>query len=181
MPPITINHPALWGVPTSQRICLPFENLKNVCMKVPTVEGLKLVLVRLHREILVEHPYLSAAGLLFIAFFPTSPFYLIYYILYAIPREIAFSFLACLGFERRGVRAGSPASWYQSTYYGPHTPSNSFFSHSQSYGTVGRTRPSRSGGGDEVGSTLSKWFWRFIGCLCAYASIVVLLKYGGSS
>ncbi|KAF9038610.1 hypothetical protein BJ165DRAFT_1499191 [Panaeolus papilionaceus] len=162
------------------RGCTIFESLK-----VPTMEWLKLVLAILHREIcewseqpgafsdidvlvVVKHPYLSAAILLFFAFFPTSPFYLIYYILYA----IALSVLACIGFGRQGVRARSVASRYQSKYYGPRTPSNGFFSRSQSHGA------GRNGSGDVAGL---KWVWRFIGCLWAFLSIVVLLKYGGSS
>ncbi|PPQ64355.1 hypothetical protein CVT24_008424 [Panaeolus cyanescens] len=182
MPPLPLRN-LVWATgPTTQRLCLPLEGLEHVCITVPTVEGVKLALVRLHREILVQHPYISAACLLFVAFFPASPFYLIYYTLYAIPREIILAFLACLGFERRGVRAGSAAAWYQSHYHGPYTPSNGFFAHSQSYGAVARARPYRvDSDQDEDGSILLKWFWRLVGWSCAYAAIVILLKYGGSS
>lgn len=55
---------------------------------------------------MVQHPYISAAVLLLWSFYPQLPFHLVYFLFYVIPRSILLDFLACIGFEREGVRTG---------------------------------------------------------------------------
>ncbi|KAF9485577.1 hypothetical protein BDN70DRAFT_871245 [Pholiota conissans] len=168
MPPIQTRPVCITAVADANRVCIT----------VPTMEGLKQALIAFRREVLMKYPYICAAVLLLWSFYPQFPFQVLYFVFYVVPRSIILGILTCLGFERGGVRSDSIASRYQSQYYGGYTPGNGFFSRSQSYGAIGQD------GSD--GSTLAEQphpirriFWRFIGWLLLYGSLVVLLKYGG--
>ncbi|KDR80886.1 hypothetical protein GALMADRAFT_241379 [Galerina marginata CBS 339.88] len=161
--------------PTTKRVCLTaFELTKHTCFNIVTLEGIKQILVRFHREVLVKHPYISAAVLLLWSFYPQFPFHALYFVFYVVPRSIVLGILTCLGFEREGVRSGSLASGYQSRY-GENTPRNGLFSTPQSYGAINHEPISTNRQDHPVVGIL----WRFLGWLILYASLVVLLKYGG--
>ncbi|KAF8909281.1 hypothetical protein CPB84DRAFT_1499313 [Gymnopilus junonius] len=106
------------------------------CLRTVMPPTTRQLLVRFHREILVQHPYISAAVLLIWSFYPQFPFHLLYFIFYVVPCSIFLGILTCLGFEPEGVRSDSLASRYQSRYYGGYTPRYSIFSRSQSYGAI---------------------------------------------
>ncbi|PPQ85469.1 hypothetical protein CVT25_006646 [Psilocybe cyanescens] len=187
--------------PLTQRVCLTAFD-RTICFNIVTLEGLKQLVLQFHRDvceylivpftlwihkryvyvlilcsIVVQHPYISAAVLLLWSFYPQFPFYVVYFIFYVVPRSIILDLLACIGFEREGVRSDSFASRYQSRYYQGHTPRNGFFSGAQSYGTIHHEDLTTARHRET--HPIVGIFWRFLGWLILYASLVVLLKYGG--
>ncbi|KAF8957117.1 hypothetical protein BDZ97DRAFT_2079387, partial [Flammula alnicola] len=150
-------------MPSTRRVCLTaLEVTQNVCFNVPTMEGVKLALARFRHDVLMQHPYVSAAVLLLWSFYPQFPLHLLYFIFYVIPRSIVLGVFTCLGFERQGVRSDSIAASYQARHYGGHTPRNSIFSWSQSYGAV----PHEPYSQEPQSHPAVKIFWRILGWLC---------------
>jgi len=162
--------------PDTTRICLTlFEATKNWCLDVPTIEGVKSELVQFYHEVVLQHPYISAAVLLLWAFYPLFPFQFVWFFVWVIPKSILLGILTCLGLEREGVRSGSIAWRYQSRRYGAYTPSNSVFSGAQSYGAINYVlspEPPRRP------HPATNFFRRVIQLLLVYAVIVLLLQYG---
>lgn len=80
-------------------------------------------------------------------------------------------FIACLSTD-------SIASRYQSHHYGGYTLGNTIFSRSQSYGAINQDGSNGSGVQEQRSHPTVGIFWRFVGWLLLYGSLVVLLKYG---
>ncbi|KAF8184468.1 hypothetical protein BJ912DRAFT_974940 [Pholiota molesta] len=160
----------------TRRACLTaLEATKDVCFNFPTMEGVKDALNTFRHEVLMKYPYISAAVLLLWSFYPKFPFQVLYFVFWVMPRSVVLGILTCLGFERGGVRGDSIASRYQSHHYGGYTPGNTIFSRSQSYGTINQDG---SGVQEDRSHPTVGIFWRFVGWLLLYGSLVVLLKYG---
>ncbi|KJA19619.1 hypothetical protein HYPSUDRAFT_44180 [Hypholoma sublateritium FD-334 SS-4] len=165
--------------PTTRRVCFTaLEATKNICLTIPTMEGIKAALTRFHHDVVMQHPYISAGVLLFWAFYPQFPFHVLYFVLFVIPRSIILGILTCLGFERGGVREDSIASRYQARRYGGATPSSGLFAGAQSYGAANRAPLSAQSQQERPSHPIIGVLWRLLAFLCLYASLVVLLKYG---
>ncbi|EDR14465.1 uncharacterized protein LACBIDRAFT_321541 [Laccaria bicolor S238N-H82] len=127
------------------------------CITVPTVEGLRQGAEMFHREIVLKHPFLLASGLVLLAYNPKSPFAVVYYVVYGIPKAIIVGLLHCLGFGR------SYAAGYQSRVYKGIIPRSSTFSASQSSGARG--------------GTFSK-FWLLVGLGFGISSLCFAVGWG---
>ncbi|KAF9563617.1 hypothetical protein CPC08DRAFT_748898 [Agrocybe pediades] len=157
--------------PATTRICLSAMD-KQLCIEVPTLEGLKQIAEHFHRDVIMEHPYITAAVLLLWSFHPQFPFQALYTVFWVIPRNVVLGILTCFGLRTDPVIRDSYGN--QSRYYfvgnsirrQPGPPPYGAINHDLS--TAPHNHPSTS------------IFWRFVGWIILYASLVVLLKYGGN-
>ncbi|KAF5316799.1 hypothetical protein D9619_006730 [Psilocybe cf. subviscida] len=170
--------------PDTTRICLTaFEATKDWCLDVPNIDAIKAELLRFYHEVVLQHPYISAAILLLWAFYPLAPFQFIWFFVWVIPKSIVLGILTCLGFEREGVRSDSIASRYQSRRYGAHTPGHSYLSGAQSYGAINHVHVHdveslNSRRTDARPHPIASFFRGVLRLLLVYAVIVLLLQYG---
>ncbi|KIK05737.1 hypothetical protein K443DRAFT_675012 [Laccaria amethystina LaAM-08-1] len=150
---------------------MPGPTIQQICITVPTVEGLRQGAEVFHREIVLKHPFLLASGLVLLAYYPKSPFMVVYYVVYGIPKAIIVGLLHCLGFGSEGVRQGSYAARHQSRVYGGYIPRDSTFSAYQSYGALDGGGESERGGEEQCGS-----FWSAVGWGFMITAVVVLVR-----
>ncbi|TEB33256.1 hypothetical protein FA13DRAFT_196836 [Coprinellus micaceus] len=111
---------------------------RQVCLTIPTWYGVKVALERVYEdvgELVLEHSKVFSIVCLFLAFQPNFPVQVVRFLL-AIPKAILVGFLSCVGFGGDGVREDSLAAYYQSRQHGGYVPAGSWFSSSQSYGTL---------------------------------------------
>ncbi|KIM39664.1 hypothetical protein M413DRAFT_447127 [Hebeloma cylindrosporum] len=165
--------------PRPNQVCLSFSDpTKRVCITIPTFEDVKQFFATFHREIIVAHPYASAAVLLFWACYPKLPFQILYFALFDLPRSIIRGVSTCLGFEHNGVRQDSIASRYQSQSY---TSGSGILSRALTYGAVNNDLPPPYNGTPRQQprrEDMHMW-WTLLGWMCVYAALVIVLQYGG--
>lgn len=141
------------------------KNWTQVCVSVPTVEGLG----RFIQTLVHDHPFITSATLLFWSYFPDIPFRTIYIILYAGPLAFYRRILSLVGFTSDGIARGSLAAGYQSERYGGNLPRDSLFASYQSYGATNVEYISEE-------RRKHGWFDILIGWVAFVGAVVVLVN-----
>ncbi|TFK39550.1 hypothetical protein BDQ12DRAFT_681988 [Crucibulum laeve] len=147
-----------------QLVTMNANSEKQICVALPTREGLKQSFFALYHYTIILHPYWTSAALLLWALFPKYPFTILYYILYAGPKAILHGITSCL----RSLKQ----SWINWTRDDSLSPS-------QSYGSI-EERERSNARRNRIRRNISPWVALRISCVIASTVIFFTVRINDS-